>query len=137
MRRLVEFVRATYRRKLATALLVVLVLIAAVTVGLYVQLGALLGERVEQSMTAAANAEADELTEWSSQNRQIIRVLSEHSVFGAGNTTAVRAYLRTQRRTWDEAEIGNTYVIDRQNLTVEASARRALEGETVDGLPWE
>ncbi|MFC3476927.1 HAMP domain-containing protein [Halobacterium litoreum] len=137
VRRVVAAVAASYRRKLAAALLVALLVVAAATVGLYFQLGGLLEDNVEQSMTAAANAEADELTEWSSQNRLVARVLSEHPVYETGDADAVRAYLRTQRADRQEADIENAYVVDRRNLTVQTSARRSLEGTPVADLPWE
>jgi signal transduction histidine kinase len=137
VRLLVEAVRDSYRRKLAAGLFVVLLVSAVAAVGLYVQVGVLLSENVEQSMTAAANSEASELTEWTGQNRLVARLLSEHPVYGSGEPAAVRSYLQTQRVERTEAEIVNTYVIDRRNLTVETSARRELEGTAVEDLPWE
>lgn len=135
--RLVTALCASYRRKLATTLLVVLVIIAAVTVGLYFQLGGLLGQTVERSMTAAANAEADELNEWSDRNRLVTRVLSDDAVYGAGETEGIRRYLRTRSEDWTEASIESAYVIDRRNLTVEVSSTQRLEGTAVGDLPWE
>jgi signal transduction histidine kinase len=135
--RVADAVRSSFRWKLAAALLAVFVVISLVTVGLYVQVGALIEENVEQSMTAAATAEAEELDEWNGQNRLVTRVLSEHPVYGTGNRTAVREYLRGQRENRREAHIVRAYVIDRRNQTVATSTDRGLEGETVRELPWE
>lgn len=132
----VDAIRASYRRKLATALFVVLLISAAAAAGLYVQSGAVLGESVERSMTTAATAEANELTEWTGQNRLIARLLSEHPVHGTDDAR-VRAYLRTQRADREETRIIDAYVLDRRNQTVETSARRSLEGTRVADLPWE
>lgn len=132
-----EFVRASFRRKLAAALLVVLLISAAAAAGLYLQIGALLDDSVEQSMTASADAEASELTEWSRHNRLVTRVLSEHPVYEDRNTTAARAYLQQQLAERRESRIVNAYVIDRRNLTVETSAVPALEGTAVEDLPWQ
>jgi len=130
-------VRASYRRKLAVALLVVLLTSSVAAVGLYVQIGTLLDRSVEQSMTAAASAESDELTEWTSQNRLVARLLSEHPVYGTGDDAAVRDHLRSRRGELRETEVVDAYLIDRRNLTVEISARRELEGTAVGDLPWE
>lgn len=135
--RLVDAIRASYRRKLATALFVVLLISAAATAGLYVQSGAVLGESVERSMTTAATAEANELTEWTGQNRLVARLLSEHPVHGTGDDAQVRAYLRTQRAAREETHLVDAYVIDRRNQTVETSASRSLEGTRVADLPWD
>ena len=135
--RLRDAVRASFRRKLATALLVVFLVISLATVGLYVQIGALLDENVEQSMTAAANAEATELNEWSSQHRLLARLLSEHPVHESGNSSEVRAFLTAQRSGRQEASVVRAYVIDRRNQTVAASADPQLEGQRVSDLPWE
>ncbi|WP_336136123.1 ATP-binding protein [Natronomonas amylolytica] len=135
--RVVDAVRSSFRWKLAAALLAVFVVISLVTVGLYVQVGALIEENVEQSMASAATAEAEELDEWNGQNRLVTRVLSEHPVYETGNRTSVRAYLRAQRENREEAHIVRAYVIDRQNQTVATSTDRELAGTTVRGLPWE
>ncbi|MFT4883820.1 MAG: methyl-accepting chemotaxis protein [Natronomonas sp.] len=135
--RIVDAVRSSFRWKLAAALLVVFVVISLVTVGLYVQVGALIEENVEQSMTTAATAEAEELDEWSDQNRLVTRVLSEHPVYETDDRASVREYLRGQRANRQEARIVRAYVIDRQNQTVSTSTDRELEGMTVRGLPWE
>lgn len=135
--RIVDAVRSSFRWKLAAALLVVFVVISLVTVGLYVQVGALIEENVEQSMTTAATAEAEELNEWNGQNRLVTRVLSEHPVYETEGRASVREYLRGQRETRQEARIVRAYVIDRQNQTVSTSTDRELEGVTVRGLPWE
>jgi methyl-accepting chemotaxis protein len=135
--RLADAVRASYRRKLATALFVVLLISAAAAAGMYVQSGAVLGENVERSMTTAATAEANELTEWTGQNRLVARLLSEHPVHGTDDDARIRAYLRTQRAAREETRIVDAYVLDRRNQTVETSARRSLEGTRVADLPWE
>lgn len=136
VRRVVAAVRASYRRKLAVALLVVVFISAAAAIGLYVQISAVLSEDVEQSMTASTSREAEGLNEWTSQSRLAARVMSEHPVYASGDETAVREYLRSQRADRQEAQIGNAYVIDRRNLTVETSARRGMEGTAVGDLSW-
>ncbi|WP_276260302.1 HAMP domain-containing protein [Haloglomus litoreum] len=131
------FVRVSYRRKLAAVLLVVLLISGVAAVGLYLQVGALLDDNVEQSMTAATNAEAGELTEWSRQNRLLARVISEHPVYEEDDRTAVRRYLQRQLVDRREAHVVNAYVIDRRNQTVETSALQSLEGTAVEDLPWQ
>mgnify|MGYP000203420493 CR=1 FL=1 len=135
--RVVAAIRSSYRRKLAAAIVVVLVITSVAMLGLYVQVGVLLGENVEQSMTATASTQAGEITEWSSRNRLVTRVLSEHSVFASGDQTAIRDYLQTQRAMRTETIIESAYVIDRRNRTVETSAPRSLEGTHTDELPIE
>ncbi|QZP39676.1 HAMP domain-containing protein [Halobaculum magnesiiphilum] len=137
IRHVVGLVRASYRRKLATALITVLVIVGVVILGLYVQLGAVLDENVERSMTAAADAEAGELAEWNGQNRLVTRVVSADSVFANGSDHAVRGYLLKQRADTKETRIVDVYVIDRRSLTVEVDADRELEGTAVRSLPWE
>jgi methyl-accepting chemotaxis protein len=137
VRRVASVVRTSYRRKLAAALLVVLLIGGTAAVGLYLQVGALLGENVERSMTAATNAEAGELTEWSRQNRLAARVLSEHPVYATGNQTKVRDYLQQRVSGREESHLVGAYVLDRRDLVVETSAAPALEGTPVADLPWQ
>ena len=133
----VSGVRGSYRRKLAVGVLLVLLISGVATVGLFVQIDGLLSENVERSMTAAANAEADELSEWSRQNRLVARVLAQETVYASGNETQVRAHLRRSRQDLQERKIVNGYVIDRKNLTVETSLREELDGTAIEELPWE
>jgi methyl-accepting chemotaxis protein len=135
--RLRDVVTASFRRKLATALLIVFLVVSLVTVGLYVQIGALLDENVEQSMTAAANAEANELNEWSGQHRLLARVLSEHPVYDSGNVSEMRTFLEAQHSGRQETSVVRAYVVDRRNQTVTASSDSRIEGQQVSDLPWE
>jgi len=97
LRTLVDIVRSSFRRKLAAALLLVFLVISIGTVGLYVQVGGLLEENVEQSMTAAAETEANELREWCEKNRLVTQLLSGHPVYEDGDRAEIQAYLQTQR----------------------------------------
>jgi len=133
---LVDVVRSSFRRKLATALLLVFLVISIGTVGLYVQVGGLLEENVEQSMTAAAETEANELSEWSERNRLVVRLLSEHPIYENGDRADVRAYLQTQQEERPDAAIIRAYVIDRRNQTVATSTNPMMEGRTVGNLSW-
>ncbi|SNZ17922.1 Signal transduction histidine kinase [Natronoarchaeum philippinense] len=135
--RIAAAIRASYRRKLAVALFVVLLICGVAVAGLYVQVGGLLDENVEQSMTASASAEAGELTEWSNQHRLVARALSEHPVYEGGNDTAIRAHLRSKRADWTDAAITDAYLIDRRNRSVGPSTARSLDGTPVSELPWE
>jgi methyl-accepting chemotaxis protein len=133
----VGFVNSSYRRKLATALLVVLLISGAAALGLYLQIGVLLEDQVEQSMTAAADSEAGELTEWGRQNRLLARVLADHPVYGSGDQAAVRSYLQQQLSDRRESRLVNAYVVDRRRLVVETAATPELEGTPFADLPWE
>ncbi|WP_434530291.1 hypothetical protein ACODNH_02610 (plasmid) [Haloarcula sp. NS06] len=119
---IIAVVRSSFRRKLTTALLVVFLIISIGTVGLYVQVGGLLEDNVEQSMTAAAETEADELREWCGKNRLVAQLLSEHPVFEDGDRTEVREYLQAQQGDRSDTEIVRAYVIDRRNQTVSVSS---------------
>ncbi|TKX78896.1 sensor histidine kinase [Halorubrum sp. SD626R] len=133
--RLRSFVRSSYRRKLAVALLAVFLVTAVGGVGLYVQVGGLLNENVEDSMTAAATAEAGELTEWDTRNRLTAQILSEHPVY-ANDDEAIRSYLEGQRRTRDEIAIEAAYVVDRRNRSIRTSTDPSIEGAPTTALPW-
>ena len=135
--RVVAFIQSSFHRKLATALLIVFLVTGGAAAGVTLQTGDLLRENVEQSMTAAADAEAGELEEWDSQNRLMASFLSEHPVYATDDPEAVAEYLRTQRETRQEVDIVGAYVIDRRNGTVVASADPELEGTDVAALPWE
>lgn len=133
---LVDIVRSSFRRKLATALLLVFLVISIGTVGLYVQVGGLLEENVEQSMTAAAETEANELREWCEKNRLVAQLLSEHPIYEDGDQAEVRAYLQTQQEDRPDTEIVRAYVIDRRNQSVSVSSNPELEGQAVEDLGW-
>lgn len=135
--RIVAWVRSSYRRKLAAVLLVVLLIIGAASLGLYLQISWLLGDSVERSMTAAANAEADELTEWTRQKQLVTHALSAHPVYESGDDAEIREYLDERVRSQRKARLTNAYIIDRRNQTVETSLRRELEGTSLTDLPWE
>jgi len=107
------------------------------TLGLYFQVGGLLDDDVEQSMTAAASAEAGELNEWVAQKRQITRLLSDHQVYESGDDEAIRRFLQDQRARQVEASVREAFVIDRSEEIVATSADPALEGTQVVDLPWE
>ncbi|MUV61323.1 sensor histidine kinase [Halobacterium sp. CBA1126] len=132
----VDVVRSSFRRKLTTALLVVFLIISIGTVGLYVQVGGLLEENVEQSMTAAAETEADELREWCGKNRLVTQLLSEHPVFEDGDRTEVREYLQAQRGGRSDTEIVRAYVIDRRNQTVAVSSDEDMKSQPIEELGW-
>ncbi|GAA0280988.1 methyl-accepting chemotaxis protein [Halobacterium noricense] len=132
----VDVVRSSFRRKLTTALLVVFLIISIGTVGLYVQVGGLLEENVEQSMTAAAETEADELREWCGKNRLVTQLLSEHPVFEDGDRTEVREYLQAQQGDRSDTEIVRAYVIDRRNQTVAVSSDEDMESQPIEDLGW-
>jgi len=134
---LLNLVQSSFRRKLATALLLVFLVISIGTVGLYAQVGGLLEENVEQSMTAAAEAEANELSEWGKRNRLVVRILSEHPIYEDGDRAEVREYLETQRMDGLDAEIVRAYVLDRRSQTVTTSTNPTVEGQTVDELAWD
>ncbi|MFC7164818.1 hypothetical protein ACFQLZ_02180, partial [Halospeciosus flavus] len=99
-------------------------------------MGGLLEENVEQSMTAAAETEANELSEWNERNRLVVRLLSEHPVYEDGDRANVRAYLQTQQEERPDAAIIRAYVIDRRNQTVATSTNPTMERRTVGNLSW-
>ncbi len=136
IRRVVATVRASYRRKLAAALLLVLLITLVAAAGLYLQVSDILESDTEQSMTAATTAEAGELAEWLDRNRLITRVIAADTVYDTGDPGAIREYLRSQRQGWQGTRVVNAYIIERQNMTVEASAHQQLEGTAVADLPW-
>mgnify|MGYP000710618933 CR=1 FL=1 len=129
-----DFVRSSFRRKLTAVLVVVSLLIGVGVVGLYVQVGGLLESNVEQSMTAAAESEAGELSEWSGRNRLVARLLSEHPVYDGRNRSEIREYLRSEDRR--NAEIVRAYVVNRRNQTVTTSTDTGVEGTDVANLSW-
>ncbi|MUV59640.1 HAMP domain-containing protein [Halobacterium sp. CBA1126] len=133
---IIDGVRSSFRRKLTAALLVVFLVISLGTAGLYVQVGGLLEENVEQSMTAAAETEADELREWGGKNRLVAQLLSEHPVFEEGDHAEIRAYLQAQQDGRLETGLVRAYVIDRRNQTVAVSSAAELEGQAVEELDW-
>ncbi|MCG1004825.1 MULTISPECIES: methyl-accepting chemotaxis protein [Halobacterium] len=133
---IIAVVRSSFRRKLTTALLVVLLIISIGTVGLYVQVGGLLEDNVQQSMTAAAETEADELREWCDKNRLVAQLLSEHPVFEDGDRTEVREYLQAQQGDRSDTEIVRAYVIDRRNQTVSVSSDGEMDGQPIEELGW-
>jgi hypothetical protein len=124
-----DVVRSSFRRKLTTALFVVFLIISIGTVGLYVQVGGLLEENVEQSMATAAETEADELREWCGKNRLVAQLLSEHPVFEDGDRAEIREYLQAQQEERADTEIVRAYVIDRRNQTVAVSSDEEIEGQ--------
>lgn len=128
--------RSSFRRKLTTALLVVFLIISIGTVGLYVQVGGLLEENVEQSMVAAAETEADELREWFGKNRLVAQLLSEHPVFEDGDRAEIQEYLQAQQGGSADTDIVRAYVIDRRNQTVAVSSDEDMEGQPVEELGW-
>ena len=134
--RLISFIRSSYRRKLAVALLAVFLVTALAVTGLYVQVGGILQENVEGSMTASANAEAGELAEWDARNRLVAQVLSEHPVYGEDDPAAVREYLREQRATREETVIVNAYLIDQQSRSIKTSTDPTMEGTPTAVFPW-
>jgi len=133
---LVDIIQSSFRRKLATALLLVFLVIGIGTAGLYFQVGGLLEENIEQSMTAAAETEASELSEWNERNRLVARLLSEHPVYEDGDRAEIRAYLQTQQQERSDTEIVRAYVVDRRNQTVAVSSNPELEGQSIEALGW-
>lgn len=132
-----RFFSASYRRKLAVGLLVVFLVGGMVGVGLYVHVGSLLDEDVEQSMTSAAELEAAELNEWLDKHRMLARILSANDVYADGTEDEIESYLQTQRRDRESTAVVDAYLIERRTLEVQTSARDAVEGKTVESLPWE
>jgi signal transduction histidine kinase len=131
-----RIIRRSFRRKLGAALLVVLLITSGMTLGLYLQVGGLLDDDVEQSMTAAASAEAGELNEWVAQKRLVARLLSDHPVYQS-DTAAIRSFLRDQQSSQVDASIEQAFVIDRGEEVVTTSVDPALEGTAVAALPWQ
>lgn len=135
--RLSAVVHQSYRRKLAAALLIVTLIGTVAALGLYVQVGSLLSEDVEQSMTAAADSEANELTEWTNQNRLVALLLSEHPVYGSDNRSEIRTHLQSQRGEDERTQIVDAHVIDRQNQTVAISTNQQTEANSLREFPLE
>ncbi|WP_435358299.1 cache domain-containing protein [Haloarchaeobius sp. DFWS5] len=128
-------IEKSFSLRLAVILGIVVLLIAALGVGVWVVTADAVRDDVRSQMVAQSEAEADGLTEWFASNRQYARLVSEDSRFRTGNTTEVTDYLERQLDASDPDVVGLHY-IDTRDQRIVATTVAGAENESLGDRPW-
>lgn len=126
-------IRKRYLAKFA--LVVLIVLIATATAGLYFQgqVSAELTHEVHNEMETVAELEAQSMSQWVEEHEQNARMLSEFGALKDGNPAAITTQIDHELAEFPESAQAIHY-LDLESEIIELSTSGAIEGRSLDSL---
>jgi|GEM_PF-1048291 len=123
-------VRRSYALKFAVAMLVVIVLIAVVGVGSYVQIRGIIEDDAENTLRSTATVQADSVSEWMSGMRAQVRGFAGSNVYATEDPARIGKTLDASHAQ-ASTEVAGIHYVDAGG-TILASTVDGLEGSAVD-----
>lgn len=131
------FVRRAYAVKFVLALLLVVLLVAGVGVGSYLQIQEITEADAANTLRSASTVEADVIGGWHSTVESQTRGAATAGIFRTGDDTEIRDHLQESRRM-GEPSVTAVHYVDPDAGEVRLSSESTREGTAITAVPtWE